>query len=108
MHSRDFSRADRLSDLIRAEISLMLRDEIKDPRLKGMTIINAEMSKDLKKVYVYFSSLNSFSEIELVDVLKGLSKAKGFMRNSLGKRLNIKRVPELVFKQDILTPFKDS
>ena len=39
MHSQDFSRSDRLSDQIRTEISAILREEVKDPRLKGLTLI---------------------------------------------------------------------
>ena len=62
MRSEDFSRADRLSDLLRSEISLILRDEVKDPRLEGLTIIKVDLSKDIKKAYVFFSTLNSFND----------------------------------------------
>jgi len=47
-----------------------------------------------------FSSFNSFNEAHKEDVLRGIEKAKGFIRTLLSKRLKIKRVPELVFKQD--------
>lgn len=100
MKSLDFSRSDRLSDQIKSEISLILRDEVKDPRLNGLTIVKVELSKDISKTYIYFSSFNSFNEAKVQDVLLGLNKAKGFMRSCLGKRLKIKRVPELIFEQD--------
>ena len=100
MKSLDFSRSDRLSDQIKSEISLILRDEVKDPRLNGLTIVKVELSKDISKTYIYFSSFNSFNETKVQDVLLGLNKAKGFMRSCLGKRLKIKRVPELIFEQD--------
>ncbi len=100
MKSLDFSRSDRLSDQIKSEISLILRDEVKDPRLDGLTIVKVELSKDIGKTYIYFSSFNSFNETKVQDVLLGLNKAKGFMRSCLGKRLKIKRVPELIFEQD--------
>ena len=100
MKSLDFSRSDRLSDQIKSEISLILRDEVKDPRLNGLTIVKVELSKDIRKTYIYFSSFNSFNETKVQDVLLGLNKAKGFMRSCLGKRLTIKRVPELIFEQD--------
>jgi len=51
MQSIDFTRSDRLSDQIRAEISIILRDEVKDPRLEGLTIIKVELSKDIKKAF---------------------------------------------------------
>ena len=53
MHSQDFSRAERLSDLIRAEVSEIIRDHVKDPRLKGITIISVELSKDIKNAFIF-------------------------------------------------------
>ena len=100
MRSSDFTRSDRLSDQIRTEISTILRDDVKDPRLKGITIIKVELSKDISKAYIFFSSLNSFSEINFQEVDEALKKAKGFIRSTLGKKLNVKRLPELAFQKD--------
>jgi len=100
MKSSDFDRSDRLSDQIRAEIAGILRNEVKDPRLEGITIIKVELSKDISKAYVIFSSLNSFTQIESLEVKKALKKANGFIRNNLGKKLKVKRLPELSFQED--------
>tara|TARA_B100001105_G_C22103952_1_gene320367 strand:+ start:98 stop:412 length:315 start_codon:yes stop_codon:yes gene_type:complete len=100
MYSQDFSRSDRLSDQIRTEISAILREEVKDPRLKGLTIIKVKLSKDIKQAFIFFSASNSFSEIKLEDVFIGLDKAKGFIRKLLGQRLKVKRIPELFFETD--------
>ena len=100
MHSQDFNRSDRLSDQIRTEVSFILQKEVKDPRLKGLTIIKVDLSKDIKKAYILFSALNSFNDIDLEEVRAGLEKAKGFIRSMLGKRLEIKRIPELFFETD--------
>ena len=102
MRSEDFSRADRLSDLLRSEISLILRDEVKDPRLEGLTIIKVDLSKDIKNAYVFFSPLNSFNDKEFSEIEDGLQKAKGFIRSALGRRIKIKRLPELSFERDTL------
>ncbi len=102
MRSSDFTRSDRLSDQIKTEISTILRDDVKDPRLKGITIIKVELSKDISKAYIFFSPLNSFSEINFQEVDEALKKAKGFIRSTLGKKLNVKRLPELVFQKDEL------
>ena len=102
MRSSDFTRSDRLSDQIRTEISTILRDDVKDPRLKGITIIKVELSKDISKAYIFFSPLNSFSEINFQEVDEALKRAKGFIRSTLGKKLNVKRLPELVFQKDEL------
>jgi len=100
MHSQDFNRSDRLSDQIRIEVSFILQKEVKDPRLKGLTIIRVDLSKDIKKAYILFSALNSFNEIDLQEVMAGLNQAKGFIRSMLGRRLEIKRIPELFFDAD--------
>ena len=102
MRSEDFSRADRLSDLLRSEISLILRDEVKDPRLEGLRIIKVDLSKDITTAYVFFSTLNSFNDTEFSEIEDGLQKAKGFIRSALGRRIKIKRLPELSFERDTL------
>ena len=102
MRSSDFTRSDRLSDQIRTEISTILRDDVKDPRLKGITIIKVELPKDISKAYIFFSPLKSFSEINFQEVDEALKKAKGFIRSTLGKKLKVKRIPELAFQKDEL------
>jgi len=100
MKSSDFDRSDRLSDQIRTEIAEILRNDVKDPRLEGITIIKVELSKDISKAYIIFSSLNSFAQIDSLEVEKALKKANGFIRRNLGKKLNVKRLPELSFQED--------
>ena len=100
MKSSDFNRSDRLSDQIRTEIATILKNEVKDPRLVGITIIKVELSKDIGKAYIIFSSLNSFTQISSSEVKKALKKANGFIRSNLGKKLNVKRLPELTFQEE--------
>jgi len=102
MHSEDFSRSDRLSDLIKSEISEILRDNVKDPRLQGLTVIRVELSKDIKKALIFYSPFNSFNDINTEDIEEGLLKAKSFIRKVLAKRLKIKRLPEIFFEADKL------
>ncbi|MBF0380927.1 MAG: 30S ribosome-binding factor RbfA [Magnetococcales bacterium] len=91
-------RTDRASGLIRKEIALMLLGgEIHDPRLSGMvSITDVEMSRDLQYATVYFTMYGG----ELEDGLKGLNSSAGFIRRQLGRRLKMRRVPELRFKAD--------
>ena len=100
MYSQDFTRSDRVSDQIRSEISFILKDQVKDPRLFGLTIIKVETTKDLKKAYIYYSTYNSFNQTKSEEVERGLQKAKGFIRKLLSQRLTIKRVPEICFMKD--------
>jgi|TARA_B100001750_G_scaffold64122_1_gene50880 ribosome-binding factor A len=100
MRSSDFTRSDRLSDQIKTEVSLILKNDVKDPRLEGITIISVELTKDIGKAYILFSPLNSFAERNLLEIEEGFEKAKGFIRSALSKKLNIKRLPELSFQKD--------
>ena len=100
MKSIDFTRSDRLSDQIKTELSSILLNEVKDPRLEGLTIIRVELSNDIKKAYVFFSSLNSFTKVDFQEIKETLETAKGFIRSNLAKRLSIKRLPELNFQED--------
>ena len=52
MPSLDFKRSDRISDLIKQEISKILLFEVKDPRVKGITILKVELSSDMKMSYI--------------------------------------------------------
>ena len=61
MTSPDFKRSDRISDLIKVEISNILSFEVKDPRLRGITILEVELSADMKKSFIIYSSNNSLT-----------------------------------------------
>lgn len=100
MPSPDFKRSDRISDLIKQEISSILLFDVKDPRVKGITVLKVELSSDMKQSYIVFSSENSFSDLSTEEVLKGLEKAKGFIRRKLSSNLNLRRTPEIHFKQE--------
>ena len=101
MPSLDFKRSDRVSDLIHSEVAKIFSTEVRDPRLLGITIIKVELSSDLKKAFIYYSSSNSFTKIDKKDLLIGLDKVKGFIRSTLSKRLNMRRIPEINFKEEI-------
>ena len=101
MPSLDFKRSDRVSDLIHSEVAKIFSTVVRDPRLVGITIIKVELSSDLKKAFIYYSSSNSFTKVVKEDLLIGLDKVKGFIRSTLSKRLNMRRTPEINFKEEI-------
>ena len=103
MPSLDFKRSDRVADLIHSEVAKIFSQEVRDPRLSGITVMKVELSPDMKKAFIFFSSQNSFNNVEKADILKGLEKVKGFIRSLLSKRLNLRRTPELNFKEENIT-----
>ena len=98
MPSQDFKRSDRIADLIKVEISQVLSKEVKDPRIKGITVMNVVLTPDMKKADILISQTNSFNEIDLGELINGLEKAKGFIRKKLSQNLNLRRIPEIFFK----------
>ena len=90
-----FSRADRVSGLIREVLSNLLKKDIHDPRLKMATITNVKMSRDLRLARIYFSIYGDSSKAEAA--AKGFDSARGFIKRSLARELNLRYMPDLVF-----------
>ena len=92
-------RLERVNQLIRQELSELLRRETKDPRLSGYISINSvETSPDLQHARVFVSCI--CEEEKKKDILSALSHSAGFFRSVLAKRLKMRRVPELHFVWD--------
>ncbi len=93
-----FRRTDRINEQLREEISLLVRDEVRDPRVSLATITAVKTSPELDHAKVYFTSMGS--EEERDETLTGLRSAAAFLRRELGKRLHMRRIPELHFELD--------
>ncbi len=99
MAGHGYSRAQRVGDLLRRELALMLLKEVKDPRVQGVvTVMEVSVSRDLGSAKVMVSVAGG--EEAKAGAMAGLARAAGFLRRSLGRRLTIKRVPELRFELD--------
>jgi ribosome-binding factor A len=92
-------RIARISEELKRELSQMIREEIKDPRVKGLiSITRADVTNDLRYAKVYVSVLSQ--EEQHSDTLLGLEKASGYLRSELAQRLQLRYTPELIFKLD--------
>jgi len=92
-------RTERINDLIREELSDLLRRSVKDPRLQSfVTVTEVEVTPDLRHAKVFISVLGT--EEEKHDVFKALESAGGFLRHELGERVHLRRAPELDFRRD--------
>ena len=89
----------RINGEVMKELSIIIRQEIKDPRIHMMTSVTAaEVAPDLKTCKAYISVLGS--EKEKSDTIAGLRSAEGYIRRQLAKRLNLRNTPEIQFKLD--------
>jgi len=85
-------RSDRVASLIAREISVIISQELRDPRLGMVTITKVTLASDLKEAKVYFTTLgNSANDLHI------LEGAKGFIRTTLAHRIRIKFIPDLKF-----------
>ena len=93
------SRPKKVAEAIRNELSILLLQKVRDPRLSEVTITGVIMSPDLKQAKVYFDIPTGNEEKQ---ALQGLKKAKGFFRTHLARQLNMRYTPDLVFYHDRL------
>ncbi|HET9212290.1 MAG TPA: 30S ribosome-binding factor RbfA [Thermoanaerobaculia bacterium] len=91
-------RTDRVSDVLRAELSDLLLREVHDPRVKLASVTEVEVTSDLRRAVVKISVLGSDEQRQ--EAIEGLRHAKGFLRTELAHRLRTRATPELVFELD--------
>ena len=92
-------RIDRVSEDIKREIIAIVR-ELKDPRVldKMLTVVRVEVSSDASYAKVYIRALEGLDTAK--EAVKGLKSATGYVRREVGKRLHLRKTPELVFIAD--------
>jgi ribosome-binding factor A len=92
-------RIERVSSLMRHEISELLQRQVKDPRLSQfVAVTEVSISNDLRYAKVFVSCMGSQEEKQ--EMMSGLEAAANFLRNQLTKRLRLRRIPELSFYWD--------
>jgi len=92
------SRASRVGDQIRAELAELLVREVHDPGIGFLTIVHVKVSPDLQQARVFYTTIGD--EKARRETAKALVRATPFLRRQIGRRLRLKRVPELAFMFD--------
>jgi ribosome-binding factor A len=93
-----FHRTQRVGDLIKREISIIIDKELKDPRIGLITVTGVEITADLRHAKVFFSVLGD--EHVQSQAASGLESARFFIQGEIGRRLRLKYTPELSFSLD--------
>jgi len=89
------NRPSRVADQLRAEISELLVREVHDPGIGFLTITHVKVSPDLQAARVYYTTLGDAKARR--DTQRALERATPFLRRHIGRRLRLKRVPEVEF-----------
>ena len=89
----------RINSEVQREMSSIIREALKDPRIHPMTSVMAvEVTPDLKFAKIFVSVLGNDEEKE--KTMEGLKKSASFARHQLAKRMNLRNTPELTFVLD--------
>ena len=91
-------RSEKVKVQLKRELSRILREDLKDPRIGFVTVTRIDLTGDLRYAKVYFSVLGD--DINQESNVEGIQSAQGFIRKMIGERLKLKYVPELSFRLD--------
>jgi ribosome-binding factor A len=92
------NRIERVQVEVRREISAILQQRAGDPRLTWVSVVRVEISSDLTHAKVFVSSLGDPDA--RAGALRALQKAGPFIRSELSRRIQLRRIPELSFRED--------
>ena len=97
---KNSNKAAKVNEDVFRTLSLILHDEVKDPRVDPMkvSVTDVDVATDLKTAKCYVSVLGD--EAEKQNALKGLKNSQGFIRHELARRLNLRNTPEITFLLD--------
>jgi ribosome-binding factor A len=95
---REIPRARRVAEQVQRVLADMLRRDVRDPRLKAVTITHVRMSPDLSHAWVHFQLLTGNAHDPLQQEI--LDEAAGYLRGPLGRALRLRIAPHIHFQPD--------
>ena len=93
---KDYARTDRIAEQIQRDLAELLRLEIRDPRVRMITLTGVEVTRDYAHAKVFYTTLNGASE----EMQQGLEHASGFLRKQLTQLIKLRITPQLHFVYD--------
>ena len=98
LSSQQFERTDRIASEIMREAERIIREDVSDPRTDCMfSVTHVDVTRDLRYAKVYISI---YEEEKRAPMMKALNSAAGFIRHNLGRRVQLRYTPELLFELD--------
>lgn len=96
--AKDYSRLDRIGDMIKREIAVLIQQHVKDPRVGMVSVTDVKVSRDLSYAKIYVSIM--LPEEKIPEAIKALNHATGFLRHELAQRVELRVMPQLRFYYD--------
>ncbi len=91
-------RAARVGEELLREVADVLTRKVRDPRVRAATLTGIQLSNDLKHAKIFYSFIGGGEDIKQVQA--GLDSATGFIKREVGQRIELKYIPDVVFKFD--------
>lgn len=96
---KEYARSERVAQTITRQLAMILRNDVNDPRVSGLTITDVEVTKDLRQAKVFVTSM--FEDKSDIDgTMAALEKANGFLRRALASVIDMRHCPNLIFSYD--------
>ncbi|MFD2110432.1 30S ribosome-binding factor RbfA [Thiorhodococcus fuscus] len=99
MSEREFDRTERIGAELQRSLSLLVRDQVKDPRLANITVHEVRVTRDLAHAKVFFTCFPDDQEAEAQERLLN-GRLAGFLRHALTKEVRLRAIPQLHFVYD--------
>lgn len=97
--NKKYIKETRINGEVKKEISRIIREEIKDPRVPEITsVIDVQVTGDLKFAKIFISVLGN--DDKKAEAMKGIKSASAFIRSQLARNVNLRNTPELIFVLD--------
>jgi len=93
-------RPERVAELIRHILARLLQEEVRDPRIRFLTLTEVRVSSDLKHARAYVSMASLAGEKEKEVALGALNRAASFLRRSLAREAGLRHTPDIRFLED--------
>lgn len=98
-------RVEKVQELMKQEVSDIIFNELKDPRIGFVTVTSVTCTEDLREAKIYVSVMGD--EKKARDTLNGLNSSLGFVRREIGKRIRLRFTPEISFALDTSLNYSD-
>ena len=97
---REFTRAERVSDAVQQELAVLIRDEVRDPRVGMVSVTDVDVSRDLAYAKIHVTFVGDHSQKEIDEAMAALNGASGYLRKLLAGRIKLRITPKLTFLFD--------
>ena len=94
---REFTRSERVSDAVQRELAILIRDNVRDPRVGMLSVTEVMVSRDLAVAKVYITFVGERSRKQIDEGIEALNGAASYLRKLLASSISLRMTPKLTF-----------